>query len=148
MFCWGRNVDGGIGDGTTTNRPIAVAVASFTENMAPAATLSQSNRHLEVTALLNCEAGARFRVDISVTQGDASATGQTQGWCTGGLERIPVKLQAHGPDELTTGEAIGSAVFEVTRAGRTLDMKEWTRKLQIADRGCGGAALISRAWVG
>jgi hypothetical protein len=131
VFCWGRNIDGGIGDGTTTDRPIAVAVASFTENLAPIAKLSESNRHLEVTALLNCESGARFRIDISVTQGDVNAVGQAQGRCTGGLERIPVRLNARGRGELTSGDATGSAVFEVTSGGRTLDAKEWTRQLQI-----------------
>jgi alpha-tubulin suppressor-like RCC1 family protein len=132
VLCWGSNVDGQIGDGTTANRPIAIGVASFTANMAPAVTLSPSNRHLEVTALLNCEVGARFRVEISATQGDAAGTGQAQGRCSGALERIPVRITAHGPEQFHDGDATASAVFEVTRNGRTIDLQEWTRKLQIA----------------
>jgi hypothetical protein len=131
VLCWGSNVDGQIGDGTTTNRPLAVGVPSFTANMVPAVTLSRSSRQLAVTALLNCEAGARFRVNISATQGDAAGTGQAQGQCTGGLERIQVRINAHGPEHFIDGDATAAAVFDVTRNGDTIDLQEWTRKLRV-----------------
>jgi alpha-tubulin suppressor-like RCC1 family protein len=129
--CWGNNEDGQIGDGTTTDRRIAMSVPSFTANMVPSATVSESGRHVEITAVLSCEAGARFEVKVDLAQGDAVGQGQEQGRCTGALEQIAVKINANGPVAIDAGAATATATFEVTQGARVLDVQQWTRILDV-----------------
>jgi alpha-tubulin suppressor-like RCC1 family protein len=129
--CWGNNDDGQIGDGTTTDRRIAMSVPSFTANMVPRATLRETGRQVEMTAVLSCEAGARFEVKIEVTQADAVGQGQEQGRCTGALERIAVRINSNGPVAIGVGAATATAVFEVKQGARLLDVQQWTRVLDV-----------------
>ena len=111
--CWGGNARGQLGDNTLIDRPYGVSPASFTANIGKTAALDENERKLTVTALLNCQEGARFFVEVTVDQGGVHGRGQATGDCTGGLNGYPLKIEAHGRGGFALGAAQGSAQIAV-----------------------------------
>jgi hypothetical protein len=72
-FCWGRNPEGQLGDGTRHAAALAIGVDSFSANIARQGQLTARNRIANVTALVNCPEGERFTGTITLTQAQASA---------------------------------------------------------------------------
>jgi alpha-tubulin suppressor-like RCC1 family protein len=129
--CWGDNGNGRLGDGTTTDRPHAMGVPSFLANIAPSAELHRNGRRLEVTALVNCPEGARFRVRLDVHQDHAKGHGQEEGKCEGGVARVPVKVSAQGRARFDEGPADARAVIDVRLKGEVIDHQEWGRVVML-----------------
>jgi hypothetical protein len=129
--CWGNNGSGQLGDGTTTDRPHAMGVASFLANIDPGAELHRNGRRLELTALVNCPEGARFRVRIDVRQDHALGRGQEEGKCDGGVARVPVKVSAQGRARFDEGAADARAVIDVRLKGERIDHQEWGRVVNL-----------------
>ena len=129
--CWGNNTFGRLGDGTTTDRPHAMGVASFLANIDPAAELHRNGRKAELTALVNCPEGARFRVRLELEQDHAKAHGQEEGKCDGGLARVPVKVSAQGRARFDEGVADARAVIDVRLKGDVIDHQEWGRVVNL-----------------
>ena len=129
--CWGNNTFGRLGDGTTTDRPHAMGVASFLANIDPAAELHRNGRKAELTALVNCPEGARFRVRLDLQQDHAEAHGQEEGKCEGGLARVPVNVSVQGRARLDEGPADARAVIDVRLKGEVIDHQEWGRVVNL-----------------
>jgi len=129
--CWGSNGNGRLGDGTTTDRPHAMGVASFLANIDPAAALHRNGRKAELTALVNCPEGARFRVRLELHQDHAEGHGQEEGKCDGGLARVPVKVSAQGRARFDEGAAEARAVIDVRLKGDLIDHQEWGRVVDL-----------------
>ena len=125
--CWGNNGSGQVGDGTTTDRPHAMGVASFLANIDPAAELNRNGRKAELTALVNCSEGARFSVRIDVQQDHAKGHGHAEGKCDGGVARVPVNVSAQGRARFDEGAADARAVIDVRLKGELIDHQEWSR---------------------
>lgn len=132
-FCWGRNPEGQLGDGTRTRRLTAVGVGSFSANIARNATLAARNRIAEVTALVNCPEGERFTGNITVTQGAASASRPFSGACTGGLNEYPLALPAQGRDAFVAGDAVAELKIVVKDDGVVADDQHWTRRIVLVE---------------
>jgi alpha-tubulin suppressor-like RCC1 family protein len=129
--CWGSNESGQLGDGSTTDRPVAMGVASFLANIDPAGELHRNGRQLELTALVNCPEGARFRVRLDVQQDHAKGHGQEEGKCEGGVARVPVKVPARGRARFDEGAADARAVIDVRVKGELIDHQEWSRVVTL-----------------
>jgi alpha-tubulin suppressor-like RCC1 family protein len=131
-FCWGRNDAGQLGDDTTTDRLTAVAVPSFTFNVAPRADLQERGRRVIVTALITCEVGQQVTVRLHLVQGAASGVGSVVERCEhGGLEAFPVRVVARGGTGFAAGTAEAEAHAVVRGGGRVVDVQDWTRKIQL-----------------
>jgi hypothetical protein len=130
-MCWGNNENGQLGDTTTFNRVAAVGVPSFTANIDPAADVSHHGRRAEVTALVSCPDGARFRVRLELQQDGAEGHGQEEGKCDGGLARVPVKVSAQGRRRFDEGAADARAVIDVRLKGDLVDHQEWSRVVTL-----------------
>ena len=130
-FCWGRNPEGQLGDGTRTRRLTATGVGSFTANVAREARLLGTDRKLNVVALVNCPVGERFVGEITVTQGATEGRGRIGGECSGGLERLALVVHAHGREGFAAGAATAVAEIVVHERGKVTDEQEWTRAIEI-----------------
>ena len=129
--CWGNNASGQLGDGTTTDRPHAMGVGSFLANIDPAAELHRNGRRAELTALVNCPEGARFRVRVTLQQDGAEGHGHEEGKCEGGVARVPVKVSAQGRPTFDEGQADARAVIDVRLKGQIIDHQEWGRVVNL-----------------
>jgi alpha-tubulin suppressor-like RCC1 family protein len=130
-LCWGGNGSGQVGDGSTTNRNIAVAVPSFRFNVDPRVLLGRDGRVAEVTALVNCPAGQSVQVQVSLTQGESSGQGIGVGTCTGGLDRYEVTVPANGRGSFIPGSALAEADGIIRDGGHVVDTQHWTRQVEI-----------------
>ena len=129
--CWGNNANGQLGDGTTSDRPVAVSVPSFLANIAADAEVDRRGRHAEVTALVNCPEGADFRVHIRLSQEPAEGQGHAAGTCEGALAPVVVDVNAQGRAGFQAGPAEASAVIDVRRHGSVVSHQEWTRAVDL-----------------
>jgi len=132
-FCWGRNPEGQLGDGTRTHREAAVGVGSFTANIAKQAGLASSGRIARVTVLVNCPEGERFNGTITLTQAQASARHPLNGGCTGGLSEYPLTVPAQGRDGFVAGEAVAELEIVVSDNGLATDQQRWTRRILLRE---------------
>jgi hypothetical protein len=129
--CWGNNAQGEIGDGTTTNQSRPTAVNSFLANVDPAATL-RNGRIAEVTALLNCEAGAQAHIVLTLEQGGSSGTGHAEAACESQLIQVPVTVPAQGSSGFQAGTATAHVEAIVRGKGEILDDTHWTRQVVLS----------------
>ena len=129
--CWGNNVQGEIGDGTTTNQPRPTAVNSFLANVDPAGTL-RNGRIGEVTALINCETGDQAHLTLTLEQGGTSGTGHAEAQCDGRLLRVPMTIPAQGPFGFQPGLATAHVEAIVRKDGSILDDTHWTRQVVLS----------------
>jgi len=132
LRCWGDNSQGEIGNGTLTNQPRPTAVNSFVANVDPVATLP-TGRKPEVTALIDCAAGAETHIALTLQQGAVTGSGQAEAECTGSLLRVPMIIEAHGP----AGFQAGAATAQVEAVIRNeqdhfTDDTHWTRQVTLA----------------
>ncbi len=127
--CWGDNSQGEIGDGTTINRR-PTAVNSFLANVDSAATLT--NGHVaEVTALINCDAGLKAVITLTLTQDAASASGHAEARCQGQLVQVPVNIG--GGNVFHPGAATAQVEAEVRDDDRIVDDTHWARSIQLTE---------------
>ena len=73
--CWGYNSAGQLGDGTTTNRSVPVAVGAFTDVAATAVSITAGTRH--TCALLNTGAVNCWGFNTSGQLGDGTTTNRS-----------------------------------------------------------------------
>jgi hypothetical protein len=106
-------------------------VPSFLANIDPAAALHRNGRRAELTALVNCPEGARFRVRLDVQQDGAEGHGHEEGKCEGGVARVPVKVSAQGRARFDEGPADARAVIDVRLKGDLIDHQEWGRIVNL-----------------
>jgi alpha-tubulin suppressor-like RCC1 family protein len=130
-FCWGRNDAGELGDGTTEDRLAAVAVPSFTFNVAPRADLGGRGRRVTVTALVTCDPGERVSVHVDLTQGAVRGHGHAVERCPGGLAAFPVTVHVKGRVGFTEGAATAEASAVVRARRDVVDVQDWTRAIQL-----------------
>lgn len=130
-FCWGNNRSGELGLGDSLDRFTPAPVPSFTFNVLPRVTTSQTGSRAEVTALANCPEGARVRIDVTLTQGSVTGDGHANGECKGRLERYAVDIHTNGNTGFVPGAATATADAEVRQQGQTLDNPRWTRAVTI-----------------
>jgi len=131
VSCWGDNSSGQLGNNSTTNQFGPVGVPSFTLNIDPSVVLEHNDRVSTVTILATCEAGQRLHVEVAITQGTVSGHGVGNGECTGGLERYPVTVPAHGRNPFVEGPAEVGAEALIRERGLIVDTQEWTRVVEI-----------------
>jgi hypothetical protein len=130
LNCWGSNSNGQIGDGTTINRP-PTTVNSFGANVDAAATLRNS-RVAQVTALINCEAGAQAHIILSLFQGATTGRGQGEARCEGRLQRVLMNIPALGPSGFQSGTATAQVQATVASTGGILEDTHWTRTVVLS----------------
>jgi hypothetical protein len=85
-----------------------------------------------VTIVAACEADQWVHVDVVLDQGDVTGNGTGEGKCTGGLERYPVRVAAHGANvAFLEGSAQVEARALVRGRGGLVEKQEWTRRVEI-----------------
>jgi hypothetical protein len=131
LDCWGDNSFGEIGDGTQVNRPRPTAVNSFAANVDPAAML-RNGRIAEVTALVDCDTGARAHIILTLDQGATSGTGQADTACEGRLIRVPMTVPAQGPNGFSPGAATARVEAIVSEQGDILADTHWTKQVVLS----------------
>ena len=129
--CWGSNESGQVGDGSTIDRPVGMGVPSFLANIDPQADLNHNGRRAELTALVNCPEGARFRVRMHLAQDGAEGDGHANGKCDGGIARVAVNVSAQGRAGFGEGAAEASAVIDMRLKGELTDHQEWSRVVNL-----------------
>lgn len=129
--CWGDNLHGEIGDGTTVNRARPTAVNSFAANVDPDATLRNGHVAL-VTALVDCDPGAEVSVQFSLQQGGLTGYGQSAARCISGLLRVPVTISGRGSEGFEPGPATAQVEAIVRSEDRLLEDTHWTRLVLLS----------------
>jgi len=130
--CWGDNVRGQIGDGTTTERHRPTLVPSFTANVAVPVSLRSNSRIAEVTALVNCDPGGHAVVHVQLRQGSLTGAGSAAVNCGYGLIQVPVTVAAHGRDGFQAGAATANLELIVRNKGETVEHQFWTREVVLS----------------
>jgi hypothetical protein len=130
-FCWGKNLFGQIGDGTTTNRLTATKVPSFQFNIDAEVDLAGHARVAIVTALAACPEGQSVQIRVSLTQGGTVGDGVAEGACTEALGRYPVMVPAKGRASWVPGSALAEADAIVRARGTVVETQEWTREVTL-----------------
>ena len=136
--CWGENGLGQLGIDSTTDQSRPVLLPSFTLNIDPLVTLNRNTRVATVQIIATCDAGQQLHVNVTLTQGSVSARGIGFGECTGGVERYPVTVPAHGRYPFVEGPAVVEAGAVIRERGLIVDTQEWTRAVQLVARPRGG----------
>jgi hypothetical protein len=92
-------------------------------------TLRPNGRLLDVSGPSQCSAGARFRIDVTVTQAEtgAVAEGHTQGFCTGQPQTWAITAVTRGRDEFVLGTIRVDAVGVLIDRGQVLLTHRWGR---------------------
>lgn len=147
-FCWGSNLQGAIGDGTTTDRPRPTGVASFTANVAPEAKLSLNGGAVEATGLLNCEAGNQGVIFMMLTQPGglffpglsfpsqgAIGYGAASLNCGDDLLEVPMTIPSYGIQPFRAGEATAYLQAVVWNNQGIVDQQIWTRDVTLGESG-------------
>lgn len=129
--CWGNNIQGEVGNGNTTNQPHPVAVNSFVANVSPAATLRNS-RIADVTALIDCSAGAHAHITLTLEQASVTGTGNAEAQCTGNLLQVPLVVAAQGSQGWQTGGATAQVEAIIRIDGDISDDTHWTRQVTLS----------------
>jgi alpha-tubulin suppressor-like RCC1 family protein len=132
VFCWGSNESGQIGTGSSGDlRPRPFEVPSFRFNVDPNVALKGHGRVAVVTALVNCPAGDKVHVRVELTQDGTFGQGHAVRACTGGLERYPVTVPAHGWAGFEPGPAQAAAEAVVRDRGQVTETQAWTRAVEL-----------------
>jgi alpha-tubulin suppressor-like RCC1 family protein len=133
VTCWGENIFNQLGNNSTANSSVPIAVPSFTLNIDPTVIFEHNSRVTTVTVIATCEEGQRLFFDVKLDQGAASGHGAGAGACTGGLERYEVTVPAQGRDPFRNGPAEVSAKAFIQDKGLIVDVQEWTRAVNIVN---------------
>jgi alpha-tubulin suppressor-like RCC1 family protein len=134
VSCWGENTFGQLGNNSTTNSTVPVAVPSFALNIDPVVTFNTPNgRVTNVTVLANCDESQWLHVNVTLTQDGVSGRGVAAGPCTGALTRYEVTVPAQGRDGFVLGPAVATARAIIQEPGAVAETQEWTRQVIITD---------------
>ena len=125
-------------------RPVRISdTVLFAPKFDPVLPLGGNGRQIFASGPFSCEAGAKWRVDIEITQGSAVAAGHTQGQCSGqrvgevgadettrvilpGVVTVGTwRLLARSPDSFVPGPASGCGKFVVRVGSEVMDSHEW-----------------------
>jgi hypothetical protein len=87
---------------------------------------------VEVTALIDCDAGEEARINLKLDQGAVSGTGQIEAHCQGLLVRVPVTIETQGRNGFQAGEATAQVEAIVSNDGRIIADTHWTRQVLLA----------------
>jgi alpha-tubulin suppressor-like RCC1 family protein len=132
-MCWGDNQVGAVGDGTATQRLTPVVVNSFTANVEPQVSLVSQRRVADVTALVDCAAGQKARILLTLEQGQTTGYGTAEMQCTGGLEKLPMTVEARGPNGFQPGAATAVVEAIISDKNSVVQDQHWTRNVVLAD---------------
>jgi alpha-tubulin suppressor-like RCC1 family protein len=131
---WGENAFGQLGNHSTVNSTVIVAVPSFSLNIDPVVTLHTRNgRVTNVTVLANCDEDQWLHVRVMLTQDAVSGHGVAAGQCTGALTAYEVKVPAQGRDGFATGPAVVTARAIIQEPRAVAETQELTRQVTNAD---------------
>ena len=130
-LCWGRNDGAQVGDGTSTNRLVAVELPSFRFNVDPVVDLQVRGRFASVTALVNCPVGSHVLVRVTLVQGSVVGHGVGLGVCTDRLEGFEITVHAHGRTRFVPGPAEAEADAVVRGRGRAVETQHWSRSVNV-----------------
>jgi hypothetical protein len=129
--CWGDGTAGQLGLGVSSTQFRPASVPSFTVNILPAVRLDE-DRTVTVTIVAVCDEGERLHIGVNFAQGDAAGVGVALVECTGGIERYPVTVHAHGRASFQEGPADVEAAAFIRNRGVIIESQEWTRHAEVA----------------
>ena len=104
------------------------AVARIVNNtIDPVAVMTGDGRQVIVTGPIECTAGERTFIRITLTQRSTAAFAEGRGvlTCTGSTQQWEVDAPLQGKEVLVDGPAIAVAVARSTDHGQTTDAHQW-----------------------
>jgi alpha-tubulin suppressor-like RCC1 family protein len=131
--CWGRNVEGEVGNGTQTMvEPRPLITNSFTANVKPGVSLKSQGRIAVVTALMNCPEGGEAHIYLTLEQAQTTGSGQIVTACTGGQVEVPLTIPSKGRSGFQAGAATATVEAVVREEGTVTEDQHWTRGVTIS----------------
>lgn len=114
--------------GTLLALPATPAAATLSNNTIGATgTLGAHGRTATVAAIIECTAGQRVSVRVTLTQGEVIGRGVGGGQCTGEPVEYPVRVTAQGALSFSAGDAQACAEAINRDQGRVVDTRQWCR---------------------
>jgi alpha-tubulin suppressor-like RCC1 family protein len=129
--CWGRNAEGQLGDGTTTDRLTPITVPSFLANVDGTADLASNGHRVLLTALVNCPIDHKVTIEMTLAQDEVTGHGRAVGKCTGALTEYPVQVSVRQGAPFELGSAQAEITATVREGHKVVDVQEWSRQVEI-----------------
>jgi len=129
--CWGLNSSGQVGDGTLVARNTPVQVPSFAANILADVELRHDAKAARATVLVNCEAGLKLAITLTLTQGSIAGVVHHNNNCSGVLTEYPVSVPLRGRQTFTVGPADAELTAQVRDGGTIVDTLEWAREVEL-----------------
>ncbi len=106
----------------------SLALARITYNtIDPIAVVADNGRHLIVTGPLNCTAGERAYLRVTVTQRTTGAVAEGSSFvtCAGVIQQWEVHAQTQGAASFVAGAATAVALGTTSSRGKATDAHQW-----------------------
>lgn len=91
-------VQAGVADALMTSIPFGLSAAE----------LQEDRDEVLAKVAFSCTEGEQFRLQVTIDQGEATGTGETDGDCTGDVQVPEVQVAGEGPASFATGDADAS----------------------------------------
>jgi len=121
-----------------TLAPVGTAPMAFaaiaTNTIDAQAVIAANGRRLIVSGPIQCTAGERVSIRVTVTQRStgAIAEGSVVGVCTGNIDRWEVQATTRGKEAFQEGAATAVAIATTTTGGQTTDAHQWLVNMTLA----------------
>jgi hypothetical protein len=119
--------------GLLVARPASARIMSNTID--PVAAVSDNGREVVVTGPVQCTAGERYHLRVTVTQRTTGALAQGHALmrCTGEMQQWQVRAWTQGGESFEEGDATAVAMARSTDRGHATDAHQWLVNITLVE---------------
>ena len=119
--------------GLMVARPASARIMQNTID--PVAAVSDNGRHVIVTGPVQCTAGERYHIRVTVTQRSTGALAQGHALmrCTEDIQQWQVRAWTQGWESFEEGDATAVATARTTDRGHATDAHQWLVNITLAE---------------